>query len=104
MFRQKYEQGFILDPVVMSPNDLVEDVIASKEKYGFSGIPVTDNGKMGARLVGLVTQRDVDFLMRDERSTPVREVRCHKAVRLYVRMSVCLLSRNTNKGSSLTRL
>jgi IMP dehydrogenase len=71
---KKYEQGFILDPVVMSPNDLVRDVFASKEKYGFSGIPVTNTGKMGAKLVGLVTQRDVDFLMRDERSTPVSEV------------------------------
>lgn len=72
--QQKYEQGFILDPVVMSPHDLVSDIIASKKKFGFSGIPVTETGKMGAKLVGLVTQRDVDFLLKDERSTPISEV------------------------------
>lgn len=62
----------------MCPNDLVADVLASKKKCGFSGIPITENGKIGAKLVGLVTQRDVDFLLRDERSTPVGEVRVTK--------------------------
>jgi len=71
---QKYEQGFIIDPVVMSPHDLVADVLASKKKFGFSGIPITETGKIGAKLVGLVTQRDIDFLLRDERSTPIGEV------------------------------
>lgn len=58
----------------MSPQDLVADVLASKKKCGFSGIPITETGKIGGKLVGLVTQRDVDFLLKDERFTPIGEV------------------------------
>lgn len=72
---QKYEQGFITDPVVMSPESTVADIVSAKEMYGFSGIPITTNGCMGTKLVGLVTQRDFDFLQPHEYSTPVSQVR-----------------------------
>ena len=75
VFFQKYEQGFILDPVVMSPKHQVADIVEAKNKYGFSGIPVTENGHMGGKLVGLVTQRDIDFLTSDQYCSPISEVR-----------------------------
>ena len=71
---QKYEQGFILDPVVMSPANTVADVISAKKKYGFSGIPVTESGRMGGKLVGLVTQRDIDFLQKDHHCITIDQV------------------------------
>ena len=58
----------------MSPSNTVGDVTEAKRKYGFSGIPVTENGKMGDKLVGLVTQRDIDFLSADRSHTSVSEV------------------------------
>lgn len=38
---KRYENGFILDPVVLSKNQTVEDVKALKERWGFGGFPVT---------------------------------------------------------------
>jgi len=38
---KKFKQGFINDPLVLSPRNTVRDVIAIKEKFGFSGIPLT---------------------------------------------------------------
>jgi IMP dehydrogenase len=38
---KRYENGFILDPVVISPDTTVGEAIALKEKLGFGGFPVT---------------------------------------------------------------
>jgi len=68
----------------MSPQALVADVLASKKKFGFSGIPITESGQIGAKLVGLVTQRDIDFLLKDERYTPISEVSDIAALTQYI--------------------
>lgn len=59
---KKYKHGFIRDPVVLAPHHTVSDVLNVKAEHGFSGVPVTDTGKVGGKLLGIVTSRDIDFL------------------------------------------
>lgn len=61
---KKYKHGFIRDPVVLAPHHTVNDVLNVKVEHGFSGVPVTDTGKVGGKLLGIVTSRDIDFLER----------------------------------------
>ncbi|XP_068158948.1 inosine-5'-monophosphate dehydrogenase [Drosophila tropicalis] len=58
---KKYKHGFMRDPSVMSPNNTVGDVLEARRKNGFTGYPVTENGKLGGKLLGMVTSRDIDF-------------------------------------------
>ena len=58
---KRYENGFINKPLVLSPQHKISDVDMIKARYNFSGIPVTENGKLNSRLVGIVTNRDIDF-------------------------------------------
>lgn len=54
---KKYESGVISEPVTVSPETTVRDVMALRERYKISGMPVVK----GDELVGLVTSRDVRF-------------------------------------------
>jgi len=54
---KKYESGVIKDPVQVSPDQTIREVLALRERYQISGLPVVD----GEDLVGIVTSRDVRF-------------------------------------------
>jgi IMP dehydrogenase len=54
---KRSESGMIVNPITMSPNDLISDALAVMEKYKISGVPITSHGK----LVGILTNRDLRF-------------------------------------------
>ncbi len=54
---KKYESGVITEPVTVTPDMKIRDVMALRERYHISGMPVVK----GKELIGLVTSRDVRF-------------------------------------------
>ncbi|KAF7188362.1 Inosine-5'-monophosphate dehydrogenase [Pseudocercospora fuligena] len=69
---KRYENGFITDPIVISPSTTVGEAVALKEKWGFGGFPVTENGKLRSKLLGIVTPRDTQF--HSNYDAPVTEI------------------------------
>mmetsp|Transcript_59325 Transcript_59325/g.123964 ORF Transcript_59325/g.123964 Transcript_59325/m.123964 type:complete len:551 (-) Transcript_59325:308-1960(-) len=69
---KRYKNGFITDPLVMGTDSKVKDIRAIKQSRGFSGIPITDTGKIGGNLLGIVCTRDIDFVGDDD--LPVTDV------------------------------
>lgn len=58
---KRFENGFITEPSVLSPNHRIQDIDRIRTKEGFSGIPITEDGTLKTKLVGIVTNRDIDF-------------------------------------------
>lgn len=69
---KKYKNGFITDPACLSADHKIADVDRLKAEFGYSGIPITVDGKLGSRLIGIVTNRDVDYV--EDRNTLLRDV------------------------------
>jgi IMP dehydrogenase len=57
---KRYESGVLRDPVVITPDTTVRQVMALSDELGVSGFPVCDGGKV----VGIVTGRDLRFETR----------------------------------------
>ena len=62
------ESGLLRDPITVTPDTTVRQVIALQKQHGFSGFPVLE----GKVVVGIVTNRDLRFESRLD--APVREV------------------------------
>jgi IMP dehydrogenase len=75
---KRHQNGFLMDPVVLSPEDTIEKIDEMKRTAGFSTVPITMNGKVGGVLAGIVTSRDVDFV--PDRSKKLSEVMTKKLV------------------------
>ena len=69
---KRSENGVIVDPFFLGPDNLVTDALALMARYKISGVPITVDGK----LVGILTNRDLRF--EDNFDRPIREVMTSK--------------------------
>jgi IMP dehydrogenase len=54
---KRFESGVVKDPITISPDMTVRDVLTMIHQHRISGLPVVDQGKV----VGIVTNRDLRF-------------------------------------------
>ncbi len=69
---KKYEAGVIKDPVTVSPQTTIREVLDLTRRHNISGVPVVD----GHELVGIVTSRDMRF--EKKLDDPVRNIMTRK--------------------------
>ena len=67
---KSHKAGFVVSASNLTPENTLADVIALKEKNGFSTIAITDDGSSNGRLLGIVSSRDY----RVRRMDPAQKV------------------------------
>ena len=65
---KRFESGVLRDPMTVTPEMTVRDVLALQKQHRISGFPVVKSGKV----VGIVTNRDLRFETRLEQ--PVKDI------------------------------
>ncbi|MEO7324513.1 MAG: IMP dehydrogenase [Dokdonella sp.] len=76
---KKFEAGVIRDPITVTPQTSIRDVIELTRHHNISGVPVVD----GELLVGIVTNRDLRFEKKPE--DPVKNIMTRKERLVTVR-------------------
>ena len=76
---KKFESGVITDPITVSPDKTIRDVLEITKKNNISGVPVVDN----AETVGIVTNRDLRY--ENKLEEPVSSVMMPKAKLITVK-------------------
>ena len=67
---KRYESGVVGDPITITPEMTVREVIAITREHRISGLPVVEGGSR--KVVGIVTNRDLRF--ESELDQPVRNI------------------------------
>ncbi len=55
---KRFENGFIREPIVLSPKHKISDAVTVKNKYAYKAIPVTKDGTLKSKVIGLLTRND----------------------------------------------
>ena len=53
-----YKAGFVVSASNLTPENTLTDVLALKERNGFSTVAITEDGSANGKLLGIVTSRD----------------------------------------------
>lgn len=59
---KRFKNGFITDPFTLNPDNTLNELLDIKEKYGYTSFPITEDGAIGSKLLGIVTTGDFSFV------------------------------------------
>ena len=72
---KRYEAGIVYNPITMSPNNTIEDVLNVMEKQNISGFTLVSKSN---KLQGIITNRDVRFVIN--KKTKVKDLMTKKVI------------------------
>ncbi len=68
---KRFENGFIREPLVLSPDHKIADAVNIRVEHGFKAIPITEDGTLESKVVGLITRND--YLANKHSNCKIRE-------------------------------
>jgi len=98
---KKFEAGFVFDPVVLSPQNTIKDVYAINKRYGFFSVPITEDGTLNSKLVGIVTHRDVRY--RTDTNTWLKDVMTPKEKLIVAYKKDTIDKNDLNKANKIIK-
>ncbi len=55
---KRFENGFITDPMVVDADTTIAQIIQIEQEHGFSNVPVTENGNLSGKVLGMISRND----------------------------------------------
>ena len=84
---KRFEAGIVYNPITMSPNNTIEDVLSVMKEHNISGFPVVDGENS---LKGIITNRDVRFVIN--KKTKVKDLMTKKVITITKNQSTAMSS------------
>jgi len=80
---KRYESGVLKDPMTVSPDITVRQLLELTQQHKVSGFPVVEGGKQRGKVLGMVTNRDYRFETNLE--LPVKAIMTPRERLIYVK-------------------
>jgi IMP dehydrogenase len=80
---KRYESGVVLDPMTVSPDTTVGQLLDLTRAHKVSGFPVVEGGRQNGKVLGMVTNRDYRF--ETNLGLPVSAIMTPRERLIYVR-------------------
>ncbi len=98
---RRFEAGFITKPIVLGKDVLVSDVYKAAEVNGFYTYPITEDGTLNSRLIGIVTRRDIRYC--EDPKTPVSKLMTPKERLVVAHRKDTLDKNDINQANKILR-
>jgi len=101
---KRFEAAFVRQPIVLSPKNTVGDVYKIAQKYGFFSVPITQDGTLKTKLLGIVTRRDVRWLEKEkEMKIPLAKIMTPKSKLITARKETTLDKNDIRAANKIIR-
>jgi len=70
---KRYQNGFISEPIVLSPRATIRDVVKMRKEIGYSIVPITRDGLSHGELMGMITKYDYSTFSEEDLDKSVEE-------------------------------
>ena len=98
---KRFEAGFVFNPIVLSPQNTIKDVYDIADKYGFFSTPITEDGTLNSKLIGIVTHRDIRY--RRDMETKLRDVMTSREKLIVAKKSETVDKNDLQKANEIIR-